>query len=455
MAVWCRWYGPRQPKWVAGVILGKIGDVLWSVQIPQDQTNLYALQEKPNKPLKLNVNELEQFIGTLLAMSMVKLSNSRLYWSNHFQCEMVTEAFSRNRWEQIKSNLHCNDNSQAPKYGDPNYDKLYKIRPLINHLQSKFRKIPMPQMLCVDEQLVPFKGKSSLKHYIPIKPHKWGYKIMALCGSDGVLYDFHVCDGPLKPVEGEPDLGASSNIVLQLAQTIPVGLNHLLYHDNWFTSLPLVTNLAKKQIYCLGTVRQVRLPGVPFHTDKELMKKGRGTHEEVSTLVDGVEVRAVKWLDNKCVNLLSTFSSALPLEECKRFDKKKKEITMIPCPAIVKVYNKFMGGVDLMDSLIALYRIHTRSKKYYHKLISHFIDVSIVNAWLLYRRDSKAIGLIEKNIMMLQEFKMLVAKALLRQGPSKTANKRGRPSTSIDSMHAEKKRKGHATQVLPGSEIRS
>ncbi|CAB4056530.1 unnamed protein product [Lepeophtheirus salmonis] len=294
-----------------------------------DQTSLYALQENPNKPLKLNVNELEQFIGTLLAMYIVKLSNSRLYWSNNLQCVMVTEAFSRDRWEQIKSNLHCNDNSQAPKYGDPNYDKLYKIRPLINHLQSKFRKIPMPQMLCVDEQFVPFKGKSSLKHYIPSKPHKWGYKIMALCGSDGVLYDFHVCDSPLKPVEGEPDLGASSNIVLQLAQTIPVGLNHLLYHDNWFTSLPLVTNLAKKQIYCLGTVRQVRLPGVPFHTDKELMKKGRGTHEEVSTLVDCVEVRAVKWLDNKCVNLLSTFSSALPLEECKRFDKKKKEITMI------------------------------------------------------------------------------------------------------------------------------
>ncbi|CAB4056198.1 unnamed protein product [Lepeophtheirus salmonis] len=88
---------------------------LWKF-VSTDQTNLYALQENPNKPLKLNVNELEQFIGTLLAMSMVKLSNSRLYWSNNLQCEMVTEAFSRDLWGQIKSNLHCNDNSQAPKY---------------------------------------------------------------------------------------------------------------------------------------------------------------------------------------------------------------------------------------------------------------------------------------------------------------------------------------------------
>lgn len=60
-------------------------------------------------------------------------------------------------------------------------------------------------------------------------------------------------------------------------------------------------------------------------------KKGRGTHQEKSGLVDNVEVRAVKWMDNKAVTLLSTFASA----ECKRYDKKAKPV--------------IMGGVDLMD----------------------------------------------------------------------------------------------------------
>lgn len=61
------------------------------------------------------------------------------------------------------------------------------------------------------------------------------------------MYDFFIYSKKIEPVLGEPDLGASSNVVLKLAQSIPVGLNHLLYFDNWFTSLPLMTTLAKKK----------------------------------------------------------------------------------------------------------------------------------------------------------------------------------------------------------------
>nr|XP_040574648.1 uncharacterized protein K02A2.6-like [Lepeophtheirus salmonis] len=46
-AVWCRWYSLRQPKWVAGVIQGKIGDVLGSVQIPQGMVKKHINQLRP------------------------------------------------------------------------------------------------------------------------------------------------------------------------------------------------------------------------------------------------------------------------------------------------------------------------------------------------------------------------------------------------------------------------
>ncbi|XP_063843269.1 piggyBac transposable element-derived protein 3-like [Scylla paramamosain] len=215
------------------------------------QSNLYATQQNVNKPLKLDKDELEQFLGTVFLMSLFKISNTRLYWSGVLEFDSVSKVFSRRRWEEIKSSLHFNDNTQAPDRTGPNADRLFKVRPLLDHLQSKFRSIPMQQMCCIDEMIVPFKGNSYLKQYIPSKPHKWGFKVFALCDTSGILNDFHVYDGPLKPVQGEPDLGPSSNIVLQLARTIPVNANHLLYHDNWFTSPKLMAHLATKQIYSL------------------------------------------------------------------------------------------------------------------------------------------------------------------------------------------------------------
>lgn len=91
-----------------------------------------------------------------------------------------------------------------------------------------------------------------------------------------------------------------------------------------------------------------------------MKKKGRGAFEEKETKVNGVSVRAVKWFDNRAVTLLSTFASANPPPTAERWDKKSKALIPVKCPSIVNMYNKGMGGVDLLDSLIALYRTKIR-----------------------------------------------------------------------------------------------
>ena len=63
-------------------------------------------------------------------------------------------------------------------------------------------------------------------------------------------------------------------------------------------------------------------------------------------------------------------------------------------PSIVRIYNQFMGGVDLLDSLLPLYRIPVQSTKWYHWLIFHFIDLLLVQSWLLYRRDADENGIV-------------------------------------------------------------
>ena len=97
-----------------------------------------------------------------------------------------------------------------------NRDRLFKIRPLLDFLLPKFKQIPQQQTLCIDEQMVPFKGYFALKQYLPQKPHKWGYKIFMLCNTCGIVHNFEIYSSKILSVDGFPDLGASSNIVLKM-----------------------------------------------------------------------------------------------------------------------------------------------------------------------------------------------------------------------------------------------
>lgn len=45
-----------------------------------------------------------------------------------------------------------------------------------------------------------------------------------------------------------------------------------------------------------------------------------------------------------------------------------------------------MGGVDLSDMLIALYRIPFKSRRWYLSIFSQLLDICINNGWLFYRK---------------------------------------------------------------------
>ena len=140
--------------------------------------------KNPAKPLAIDQKDLEQFIGILYVTSPVKMPSTGLYWTSEFYFEKVAQIMMINCFEFIKSNLHCNDNLKCP----PNCeDKLYNLRPLIDHFQEKFSQIIPSEKLCIDELMVPFKGKSHLKQCNPQTPKKWGYKIYVLSRIDGII----------------------------------------------------------------------------------------------------------------------------------------------------------------------------------------------------------------------------------------------------------------------------
>lgn len=79
-------------------------------------------------------------------MGIKKLPSYRDYWSSQFALRdhFISQSLSRDRFIWLLGNLHLNDNAVIPKKGTPQYDKLYKVRPLINTLSETFKKSYRP-----------------------------------------------------------------------------------------------------------------------------------------------------------------------------------------------------------------------------------------------------------------------------------------------------------------------
>lgn len=87
-----------------------------------------------------------------------------------------------------------------------------------------------------------------------------------------------------------------------------------------------------------------------------------------------------------------------------------------------------MGGADLAEMLLELYRINHKSTKYYTRIVYWAIGTAVVNSWLIYRRNIKAVTP-EIKPMSLIKFQTCVAKGLIHCKKTKHGiRKRGRPS---------------------------
>lgn len=142
---------------------------------------------------------------------------------------------------------------------------------------------------------------------------------------------------------------------------MPNFVNHILYFDNFYTSLTLLVYLRARGIYSLGTVRDNLVPNCKLPTDKieELKKEPRGSSTEFVGSVYGVDITTVLWKDTKNVKLCSTyvgtksFQTSNPVSQpskVSRYNRNEKSYIKVDCPQAIREHNVHMGGVDLMDN---------------------------------------------------------------------------------------------------------
>merc|ERR1712033_159934 len=65
----------------------------------------------------------------------------------------------------------------------------------------------------------------------------------------------------------------------------------------------------------------------------------------------------------------------------------KWESLTVPTPSVIASYNKCMGGVDKMDSLIGRYPNRIKVQSWHMRIFLYLIDFIAANAWLLYRLE--------------------------------------------------------------------
>lgn len=151
---------------------------------------LYAGQKNPHT-FDINKDELKGFIGILLFSGYHKLPRERLYWTldDDVAVDIVTKCMSRNKFTDIKRNLHFADNSLA----DQTQEKLFKVRPLRKMLEKKFCQWGVfHEELSIGKSMIKYFGHHSAKEFIRGKPVRFGYKNWALTSSTGYCYAFDI-----------------------------------------------------------------------------------------------------------------------------------------------------------------------------------------------------------------------------------------------------------------------
>ena len=150
---------------------------------------------------------------------------------------------SRDRFLQIMRYLHFTDNQEEmTDKNSPDYDKLFKIRKLLDLLLPRLSEVYNPERnLAVDETLVKFKGKIYFRQFIPIKPGRFGIKCFTLAeSSSGYVLVSKIYTGKEQGVQ-QKDLGR--RVVMDLMEKF-LDKGYVLFMANYYSSVPLFQDLS-------------------------------------------------------------------------------------------------------------------------------------------------------------------------------------------------------------------
>lgn len=151
---------------------------------------------------------------------------------------------------------------------------------------------------------------------------------------------------------------------------------HHIFMDNFYNDVDLSQKLLDMHTHTNGTLRKNRKSN-PKRLTQIKLKKG----DYVWSRKKQVYVSA--WYDKRPVYMITTRNHPKLVSVPNRFGKISQK------PVEVAEYNKYMGGIDRKDQMVAYYSSPQKTIRWYKKVFFHLLDVSVWNSFFLYKKYFK------------------------------------------------------------------
>jgi hypothetical protein len=396
--------------------------------------------------------ELKAWVASVIWWCLAVTQSLNLFWVDDYERSRIKHWFSgQYRWMQIKRFFKISRPADDERNKD---DKTHKFKELWDDFMNRCKMSFWPaQQVGIDEAIKRFKGRCSFKQYIKSKPVRWGIKIFCVCCSlTGYLWNACVYVGKNETeVDRKEEVSVTHLLVRTLLSPLS-GKNHIVHMDNWFTSIPLVNDLANMLIWSCGTVRVNRsgLCKEVTMTKKEeaQLKKNPGT---TRWAVYG-NLCYLAWFAKRAVHVVT--NCYLPISEpgnesssVKHWFTEKGEKTQkeIPRPPAVHQYNLYMGAVDMFDQYRSYVQLELRTRKFWHPIFWFILEATLINSWLLYKTSrEKALLPLEYTLFT---FRKSVALALANEWEIMGCRNKTATMSPTKNLHTPTQSRAHLRKV--------
>ena len=332
----------------------------------------------------ITYEELCAYLGCNIIMSVNPYRQIKHLFSSdpYLANSGIRNVFTLKRFSKIGHYFCISDKSMEPPRDSDSYDKLYKVRPIVeqlNHLFPKYYRFT--SHMAIDESSVKTKSKDAMRQFMANKPCRFGFRIWSRCSSTNpqrpYLFQFEPYLG--KKYTKVSQHGLFFDVVNKLTQSIR-GSNATIFTDSAYMSCKLFMFLYRHNILATGTAHHNSI-GLHPYVKSPPKKMARGEFKNFQSETNR-NLTCCVWKDTKAVWFLSTQSD--PTITCSALRRIGGEYHRIHQPLIASNYASHYKAVDQFDYSATKYTIARRAYRPWLYLYNFCLQAAIVNAYILY-----------------------------------------------------------------------